>query len=72
MAKDAYEQSTADLDSALATASAIFTAIGNGAQQTATAVSTVNNNNVSVMMNAVSQTADQIAAAVIKQLSSSI
>lgn len=72
MAKEAYDQGTADLNSALQTASAVFSAIGTGAQQTASTVSTVNNNSVSMIMNAVSQTSDQIAAAVIKALSSSI
>lgn len=72
MAKDAYDQGVADLNSALQVASAVFSAIGTGAQQTANTVSTVNNNSVSMIMNAVSQTSDQIAAAVIKALSSSI
>ena len=72
MAKEAYEQGTEDLNNALAAASAVFSAIGTGAQQTASTVSTVNNNSVSMVMNAVSQTSDQIAAAVIKALSSSI
>ena len=72
MAKEAYNQGTADLNSALQTASAVFSAIGTGASQTASTVSTVNNNSVSMIMNAVSQTSDQIAAAVIKALSSSI
>ena len=72
MAKEAYEQGTEDLSNALAAASAVFSAIGTGAQQTASTVSTVNNNSVSMVMNAVSQTSDQIAAAVIKALSSSI
>lgn len=72
MAKDAYDEGTADLEAALQTASAVFSAIGTGAQQTASTVSTVNNNSVSMIMNAVSQTSDQIAAAVIKALSSEI
>lgn len=72
MAKEAYDQGVADLNSALQVASAVFGAIGTGAQQTASTVSTVNNNSVSMIMNAVSQTSDQIAAAVIKALSSSI
>lgn len=72
LAKEAYDQGTADLNSALQTASAVFSAIGTGAQQTASTVSTVNNNSVSMIMNAVSQTSDQIAAAVIRALSSDI
>lgn len=72
MAKEAYDEGAADLEAALQTASAVFSAIGTGAAQTATTVSTVNNNSVSMIMNAVSQTSDQIAAAVIKALSSSI
>lgn len=72
MAKGAYDQGVADLNSALQVASAVFSAIGTGAQQTASTVSTVNNNSVSMIMNTVSQTSDQIAAAVIKALSSSI
>lgn len=72
MAKEAYDEGAADLEAALQTASAVFSAIGTGAQQTASTVSTVNNNSVSMIMNAVSQTSDQIAAAVIKALSSSI
>lgn len=72
MAKEAYDQGTADLNSALQTASAVFNAIGTGAQQTASTVSTVNNNSVNMIMNAVSQTSEQIAAAVIRQLSSGI
>ena len=72
LAKEAYDQGTADLNSALQTASAVFSAIGTGAQQTASTVSTVNNNSVSMIMNAVSQTSDQIAAAVIRALSSEI
>ena len=72
MAKEAYDKGTADLNSALQTASAVFSAIGTGAQQTASTVSTVNNNSVSMIMNAVSQTSDRIAAAVIKALSSAI
>lgn len=72
LAKDAYEQGTADLQSALQTASAVFSAVGTGASQVASTVSTVNNNSVSMIMNAVSQTSEQIAAAVIKALSSEI
>lgn len=72
MAKEAYDEGAADLEAALQTASAVFSAIGTGAAQTAATVSTVNNNSVSMIMNAVSQTSDQIAAAVIKALSSSI
>ncbi len=72
MAKEAYEQGTADLNSALETASQVFTAIGSGASQTAAAISTVNNNSVNVTLSAVAQTADQIAAAVIKRMSSAI
>ena len=72
MAQEAYEKGTADLNDALRTASAVFSAIGTGAQQTASTVSTVNNNNISMVMNAVNQTADQIASAVMKKLSSAI
>ena len=72
MAQGAYEKGTADLNDALRTASAVFSAIGTGAQQTASTVSTVNNNNISMVMNAVNQTADQIASAVMKKLSSAI
>ena len=53
-------------------ASAVLSAIGTGAQQTASTVSTVNNYNISMVMNAVNQTADQIASAVMKKLSSAI
>ena len=72
MAKDAYEQGTADLNAALTVASQVFSAVGTGASQLASTVSTVNNNNVNMTLGAVSYTADQIAAAVVKALTSSI
>lgn len=72
MAKDAYEQGTADLNAALTVASQVFSAVGTGASQLASTVSTVNNNNVNLTLGAVSYTADQIAAAVVKALTSAI
>lgn len=72
MAKNAYEQGTADLNAALTVASQVFSAVGTGASQLASTVSTVNNNNVNMTLGAVSYTADQIAAAVVKALTSSI
>ncbi len=73
MAKEAYDSGSADLEKALQTASLVFQAIGTGAQNTASAVSTVTNyNSLSFAMSAVNQTADQIANAVIKAISSSI
>lgn len=72
MAKDAYEQGTADLGAALTVASQVFSAVGTGASQLASTVSTVNNNNVNLTLGAVSYTADQIAAAVVKALTSAI
>lgn len=72
MARDAYEAGSADLEKALQTASLVFQAIGNGAEQSASTVNTVTNNNLSFALSAVSQTADQIAAAVVKAITSSI
>ncbi len=73
MAKEAYESGAADLQNALNTASIVFQAIGTGAENTASAVSAVTNYNAfSFAMSAVSQTSDQIAAAVVKAISSSL
>ena len=72
MAEEAYTSGSAQLEKALQTASIVFNAVGRGASQTASAVNTVTNNNLSFALSAVSQTADQIAAAVIKAISSSI
>lgn len=72
MARDAYEAGSADLEKALQTASLVFQAIGNGAEQSASTVNTVTNNNLSFALSAMSQTADQIAAAVVKAITSSI
>lgn len=73
MAKDAYEEGTADLTDALSVASGVFTAVGTGASLLAGTVSTVtNNNNVNMTLGGVSLTAAQIAAAVIKALTSGI
>lgn len=72
MAQASYEDGSAKLQDALMVASGVFGAIGNGATQTAAAMNTVTNNNVSLVMNAVSQSAGQIASAVVRLLSSGI
>lgn len=73
MAKEAYETGSQNLQEALQTASLVFQAIGTGAENTASTVSTVTNyNSLSFAMSAVSQTADQIANAVIKAISSAL
>ncbi len=72
MAQDIYENGTAELKSILSVASVVFGAVGTEASQVASTSSTVNNNNVRVVMNAVSQTADQIAGAVVRLISSGI
>lgn len=73
MAQDAYEESSANLNDILRTSSVLFGAISNGADQMSSVVNTViNNNSMSFAMSAVSQTADQIAGAVIRAISSSI
>lgn len=72
MAQDAYANSSAQLQDALSVASQVFGAIGTGATQTATAMNTVNNNSVNLVMNAVAQSSEQIAQAVVRLLSSGI
>ena len=72
MAQDAYANSAAQLEDALSVASQVFGAIGTGATQTATAMNTVNNNSVNLVMNAVAQSSEQIAQAVVRLLSSGI
>lgn len=72
MAQDAYANSSAQLQDALSVASQVFGAIGTGAIQTATAMNTVNNNSVNLVMNAVAQSSEQIAQAVVRLLSSGI
>lgn len=72
MAQDIYENGTAELKSILSVASVVFGAVGAEASQVASTSSTVNNNSVNVVMNAVSQTADQIAGAVVRMISSGI
>lgn len=72
MAQDAYASSSAQLEDALSVASQVFGAIGTGATQTATAMNTVNNNSVNLVMNAVAQSSEQIAQAVVRLLSSGI
>lgn len=72
MAQDAYANSSAQLQEALSVASQVFGAIGTGATQTATAMNTVNNNSVNLVMNAVAQSSEQIAQAVVRLLSSGI
>lgn len=72
MAQEAYQDSSAQLQDALSVASQVFGAIGSGASQTAAAMNTVNNNSVNLVMNAVAQSSDQIAHAVVRLLSSGI
>ena len=72
MAQDIYENGTAELKGILSVASVVFGAVGAEASQVASTSSTVNNNSVNVVMNAVSQTADQIAGAVVRMISSGI
>ncbi len=72
MTQDIYENGTAELKSILSVASVVFGAVGAEASQVASTSSTVNNNSVNVVMNAVSQTADQIAGAVVRMISSGI
>lgn len=72
MAQEAYQDSSAQLKDALSVASQVFGAIGSGASQTAAAMNTVNNNSVNLVMNAVAQSSDQIAHAVVRLLSSGI
>ena len=72
MAQDAYANSSAQLQDALSVASQVFGAIGTGATQTATAMNTVNNNSVNLVMNAVAHSSEQIAQAVVRLLSSGI
>ena len=73
MSKEAYEESSANLNDILRTAAVLFGTVSNGADQMSSVVNTViNNNSMSFALSAVSQTADQIAAAVVKRISSSI
>ncbi|MGN1339867.1 MAG: phage tail tape measure protein [Oscillospiraceae bacterium] len=73
MSKEAYEESSANLNDILRTSTVLFGAISNGADQMSSVVNTVvNNNTMSFALSAVSQTADQIASAVIRAISSSI